>query len=78
MAVEALTIVNGPLAGMGVEENGIVDRTTAWMNQNGINPTYVGVGAVAGALLGKRGLVNGALTGAGIVFLGSFLLHKLR
>ena len=76
MAVEALTIINGPLA--GVDENGIVDRTTEWMHQNGIKPTYVGIGAVAGALLGQKGFVSGAATGAGIVFLGSFLLHKFR
>jgi hypothetical protein len=78
MAVEALTIVNGPLAGMGIEENGIVDQTTAWMHQNGIKPTYVGIGAVAGALLGKSGAVDGAVKGAALVFVGSFLLHKLR
>lgn len=76
MAVEALTIINGPLA--GVEENGIIDQATGWMHQNGIKPTYVGVGAVAGALLSRGGSVNGAIKGAAVVFLGSFLLHKLR
>jgi len=76
MAVEALTIVNGPLA--GVEENGIVDRATVWMNQNGIKPAYVGIGAIAGAFLGRGGMVDGAVKGAAIVFIGSFLWHKLR
>lgn len=74
MAVEALTIINGPLAGVGVEENGVV----GWMHQHGINPTYVGVGAIAGAVLNRRGFVNGAITGAAVVFLGSFLWDKIR
>lgn len=76
MAVEALTIINGPLA--GVEENGSIVQVTNWMRRNGINPTYVGIGAVVGALASRRGMAAGALCGAAIVFTGSALWDQIR
>lgn len=69
MAVEALTVIEGPLA--NVEENpGPLD----WMRQRGINPAYVGLGALTGALLDRNllwGGLKGALVVAGVSFVCS-------
>jgi len=76
MAVEALTIVNGPMAGLG--ESGPVDKITGWMHQNGVNPTYLGVGALVGAFMSRRGFVAGAVVGAAIVFTSQALWNQIR
>lgn len=76
MAVEALTIINGPLA--GVEENGVVNELTTWMRSNGIKPAYVGIGALVGALMSRRGLAAGAVVGAAIAFTSQAAWHQIR
>jgi len=69
MAVEALTVINGPMA--GIEQNGD--------NFYGIKPKWVGIGAIAGALLSMRtqplkGAAEGALIAAGI----GFVMHYME
>jgi hypothetical protein len=72
MAVEALTIVEGPMANF--EENpGPLD----WMRNRGINPAYVGVGALVGALF-DRSLVWGGLKGALVVAGLSYICAQSR
>lgn len=72
MAVEALTIVEGPMANFD-ENPGPLD----WMRDRGINPAYVGVGALVGALL-DRNLLWGGLKGALVVAGVSYVCSQSR
>lgn len=76
MAVEALTIVNGPMAGVG--DDGPIDQAKGWMRHHGVDPTHMAVGALVGASVSRKGFLAGALTGAAIVFSSELLIHHIR
>jgi hypothetical protein len=63
MAVESLAIVEGPLAGLGLNPPGPLSEAAAWMRAHDINPWWVAVGAVGGAILGGS-ILGGAAKGA--------------
>jgi len=79
MAVEKLSIIEGPLA--GVEENGTdgaIERAGNWMQAHGITPAYVGLGALAGAAFGGPSMLRGALKWSVLVAGASYLVHQCR
>ena len=56
MAVEKLTVIEGPMAGLG-ENPGVGE----WMRSNGISPGLVALGGLAGAALCRDGMLRGAM-----------------
>lgn len=77
MAVEKLSIVEGPM--YGIDDNpGAIEQAGDWMRSNGINPAYVAIGALAGAVMNQKNMVHGAAKWALLIGAGSFLLHRLR
>jgi hypothetical protein len=76
MAVEKLSIIEGPMAGF--EENGPIERADDWMRSHGIIPAYVALGALAGAAFGGPDMLRGAAKWGLVVAGASFVLHKCR
>lgn len=76
MAVESLAIVEGPLAGLGNPSNPLA-RAATWMRAHDINPWWVTVGAVGGAMLGSR-VLPGAVRGALWLGIASWVYAKVR
>lgn len=72
MAVEKLTVIEGPMQGLG-ENPGVTD----WMRTNGISPGLVALGGLAGAALSGRGsMLHGALKWALLFGLGSWVYNR--
>lgn len=71
MGVEKLTVIEGPMAGMG-ENPGIVD----WMESKGISPGLVALGAVAGAAFGSGSMLGCAIRWAILFGLGSWVYNR--
>lgn len=64
MAVETLSIISSPLAGLAM--NGGLGGIQTWMVEHGMRPSHVALGALIGALV-RGQIVEGALRGALIV-----------
>lgn len=76
MAVETLSIISSPLAGLAM--NGALGGIQTWMLNNGIRPYHVAVGAIIGAIAHQEAL-NGAIRGAlivGVVEAGYYYLTR--
>lgn len=65
MAVETLSIISSPLAGLAM--NGGLGGIQSWMTAHGIHPVHMGVGAVLGAIVTHGSILEGALRGAAVV-----------
>jgi hypothetical protein len=68
MAVETLSIIGGPLAGlaMNLAMNGGMSGIQTWMVGHGIRPSHVVIGAIIGALV-RGDILGGAIRGALVV-----------
>jgi hypothetical protein len=72
MAVEKLTIIEGPMDGLG-ENPGVGD----WMRSNGISPGLVAFGGLAGAALCQdSSMLRGALRWAVLFGFGSWIYNR--
>jgi hypothetical protein len=67
MAVETLSIISSPLAGLAMSMNSGMGGIRSWMTGHGINPTHMAAGAIIGAIVGRESILEGALRGALIV-----------
>ena len=75
MAVEKLTIIEGPMSGMG-QNPGPLESTADWMRGYGVSPGLVALGGLAGAALTKGPMVHGALKWAIVFGLGSMVWNR--
>lgn len=77
MAVEKLMVVEGPMYGLN-DNPGSIESVGSWMRSNGINPAYVVIGGLAGAVIHSNKMIHGALKYALLVGAGSYLLSRVR
>jgi hypothetical protein len=71
MAVEKLTVIEGPMDGIG-ENPGATD----WMRANGISPGLVALGGLAGAAFCRDGMLRGALRWMILFGFGSWIYNR--
>lgn len=62
MSVEKLSVVSGPLAGLGQETTScnMICRSCAWMDSHGISPAWVATGAIVSGYRGMFGTTVGS------------------
>lgn len=75
MAVEKLTIIEGPMSGLG-QNPGALESTGAWMRSHGISPGLVALGALGGAALTRGSMMGGAVKWAFLFGLGSWIWYR--
>jgi len=77
MAVEKLTIIEGPMSGMG-QNPGPIESTADWLRGYGVSPGIVALSALAGAALTRGPMVAGAIKWSLLGALGSWLYNRCR
>jgi hypothetical protein len=62
MPVDTLSVVEGPLAGLGQEPHAcnLICQTCSWMDNHGVSPAWTGIGFVLGGWRGAFGTSAGS------------------
>ena len=75
MPVEKLTVIEGPMAGLG-QNPGPIESAGNWMRSHGISPGLVALGGLAGAAFSGPTMLSGALKWAILFGLGSWVYNR--